>query len=314
MILKKNIIFKFFLVFFFMSLFNISNSQNTSFVLVKINNKIITNIDVDNEIKYLKAINQNLGNLTDKEIFDVAKSSLIRETITKNELEKFYDVNEYIDYMEELLKDFYLKLNFQNIETLEQYFLSKDLKIKTVKNKLNIEALWNRLIFGKYNDKIEINENKLRKRIKDQAYKKEKELLKLSEITFTATNNLEIETQYKKIKESIVINGFSGTANIYSISETAKFGGEIGWVNMSQIQSNMLKKIKKLKIGEISDLINVPGGFLIIKLDDKKKEQVEINEEEELRQLIVYEKDRQLNEFSSIYFQKIKKNSLINEK
>ena len=76
----------------------------------------------------------------------------------------------------------------------------------------------------------------------------------------------------------------------------------------------MLKKIKKLKIGEISDLINVPGGFLIIKLDDKKKEQVEINEEEELRQLIVYEKDRQLNEFSSIYFQKIKKNSLINEK
>ena len=138
--------------------------------------------------------------------------------------------------------------------------------------------------------------------------------MSISEIVFSATNKSEIKDIHNKIINSIATIGFNNTANIYSLSETAKFGGEIGWVNTSQLSKNVNDKIKKLEIGEYTDLINIPGGFLILKIIDKKIELIEINPEEELKQMILYEKDRQLNEFSSIYFQKVKKNSLIDEK
>ena len=310
----KNITLGFLIIFFFSLAFSAVNSENSSYVVLKINNEIITNIDIQNEKNYLLAINQNLKTLDDTKMNDVSKSSLIRETIKKNELKKYFQVDIYTKYIDNILEDFYRRLNFQNIESFEIYLQSKDLEIDIIKNKLNIEALWNELIYNRYNNQIEIDKKKLKKKIMQKDYRKELESIFISEIIFTANNKSNVEVKYKEILNSIKDNGFKNTANIYSVSETAKFGGEIGWINIDSISSNISEKIKSLKIGEHSDLIKVPNGFLIIMIIDKKKEIIEINEEDELKKLIVYEKDKQLNEFSSIYFQKIKKNSLINEK
>ena len=311
----KNITLNLFLIIFFSQFFsNLTLSEKGSFILLKIDNQIITNIDVENEKNYLLAINENLSSLSNDQIFEIAKDSLIREKIKKNELEKFFDVKIYSSYIDGLLEDFQIKLGFKDAEDLEQYLFTKDLKIETVKFKLNIEALWNQLIYSRYNNQIEIDENKLKEKIKNVDFKNEKKLISISEIIFSANTKLEIEETYKKIINSINDIGFANTANIYSISETAKFGGEIGWVNSNQLSSNIAKELKHLKVNEYTKLINVPGGFLILKINDKKIETMEIDPEKELKEMIVYEKDRQFNEFSSIYFQKIKKNSLIDEK
>ena len=311
----RNITLNLFLIIFFSQFFsNLTLSEKGSFILLKIDNQIITNIDVENEKNYLLAINENLSSLSNDQIFEIAKDSLIREKIKKNELEKFFDVKIYSSYIDGLLEDFQIKLGFKDAEDLEQYLFTKDLKIETVKFKLNIEALWNQLIYSRYNNQIEIDENKLKEKIKNVDFKNEKKLISISEIIFSANTKLEIEETYKKIINSINDIGFANTANIYSISETAKFGGEIGWVNSNQLSSNIAKELKHLKVNEYTKLINVPGGFLILKINDKKIETMEIDPEKELKEMIVYEKDRQFNEFSSIYFQKIKKNSLIDEK
>ena len=311
----KNITLNLFLIIFFSQFFsNLTLSEKGSFILLKIDNQIITNIDVENEKNYLLAINENLSSLSNDQIFEIAKDSLIREKIKKNELEKFFDVKIYSSYIDGLLEDFQIKLGFKDAEDLEQYLFTKDLKIETVKFKLNIEALWNQLIYSRYNNQIEIDENKLKEKIKNVDFKNEKKLISISEIIFSANTKLEIEETYKKIINSINDIGFANTANIYSISETAKFGGEIGWVNSNQLSSNIAKELKHLKVNEYTKLINVPGGFLILKINDKKIETMEIDPEKELKEMIVYEKDRQFNELSSIYFQKIKKNSLIDEK
>ena len=310
----KNVIYKFLIVIFFILSAEIVKSENNSYVVLKINNQIITNIDIENEKKYLLAINPNLVKLDSTKMIDVAKQSLIREMIKKNELKKYADLNVYANYLPNILKDFYTKLNFQDIESLENYFLSKNLQIKTVKDKLNIEALWNELIYNRYNNKVEIDVNKLRSKIKEQIYEEDLEFFLISEIVFTASNKSEVKIKHDEIKKSINEIGFDNTANIYSVSETAKFGGKIGWVNKNRITENIANNLKNLNVGDYSNLINVPGGFLIIKILDQKFEKVKINEENELKKLISSEKDRQLNEFSSIYFQKIKKNSLINEK
>ncbi len=310
----KKIVYSFFIIFFLNFWSNIAKSENSSFVVLKVNNQLITNIDIQNEKNYLLAINQNLESLDDKKLYEIAKASIIREKIKKNELRKYFNIDIYTKYIDNILEDFYTKLNFENIESLENYLLSKNLQIDTVKNKLNIEALWNELIYKRYNKQVEIDKEKLRKKIKEQKYKKESELFFVSEIIFSANNKSEIENKYKEILESINEIGFKNTANIYSISNTAKFGGEVGWVNKSRMSDNISVKLENIKIGGITDLIKVPNGFLIIKVLDKKMETIEQNEEEDLKQLIIYERDRQLNEFSSIYFQKIKKSSLINEK
>ena len=178
----KNIIFNLSLIVFVLQFFNNSTlSKNATYILLKIDNQIITNIDVLNEKKYLLAINEKLSSLDDDQIFEVAKDSLIREKIKKNELDKFFDTKIYSKYIDDLLEDFYTKLGFDEIEDLEQYLLTKDLKIETVKFKLNLEALWNQLIFSQYNNQIEIDEDKLKEKIKSISFKKERELISISE-------------------------------------------------------------------------------------------------------------------------------------
>ena len=135
----------------------------------------------------------------------------------------------------------------------------------------------------------------------------------MSEIVFQVDKKKNLNEIIEKIKESIMKEGFKNTANIYSISDSSKFGGKIGWVDEGQLSSIIINDVKKLNIGEITDPISIPGGFLILKLENTKTEKVEINFDKELKNLIRFETERQLNQFSTIYFNKIKLNSLISE-
>ena len=310
----KNITQDFFtFLFIFFSIIPLCNANN-SFILLKIDNQIITNTDVENEKKYLLAINEKLLTLKDTEIFSISKESIIRERVKINELEKYFDIGVPTKFLDDLVRDLYSKLGYKNLEDLNTYLVSKNLDIKTIEAKLNIEALWNELIFLKYNDKVEVDEKKLKNKIKNTNYQNDKELVSISEIVFSATTKAEVSETHDKILNSIKDIGFNNTANIYSVSNTAKFGGDVGWVGTNQLTDTIFNEIKNLKIGEYSGLIIIPGGFLILKINDKKVEKIKMDPEEQLKKLIIYEKDKQFNEFSSIYFQKIKKNALIDEK
>ena len=48
-------------------------------IISKINNEIITNIDLENQIKYLLITNSNLKNLDKKDLIELSKNSLINE-------------------------------------------------------------------------------------------------------------------------------------------------------------------------------------------------------------------------------------------
>ena len=136
----------------------------------------------------------------------------------------------------------------------------------------------------------------------------------LSEIFFTLEKKSEINEKYNLIKKSISEIGFSATVAKFSVSDTARLGGKIGWVSESELSNNILKEVKKLKINEITKPINLAGGFLILKLEDIKDKKISINFEEELNKQISSERNRQLNQFSLIYYNKIKFNATIDEK
>ena len=307
----RNILF---LITIILSFSSISNSLEKIEILLKINNKIITNVDIQDEYRYLLTLNTQLKNINKTELLEFAKSSVIREKIKEIELNKYYDLEERnSEYLDKIVTNFYTRLNFNNLEEFKKYLNDNNLSIDSVKYKLGIETMWNELIFNKFKNQVNIDKEKIKKEIKNIKIKEKQETYNLSEIVFNLENSDSIDSKYKFLKKDIVERGFKNVATIYSMSDSSKFGGEIGWVDESQLSSIILNEIKSITVGEITKPISVPGGQLIIMLNEKKFKDLEFDVDRELEKRLRNEKNRQLSQFSSIYFNKIKYNMLINE-
>ena len=285
-----------------------------SYVVLKVNNNIITNIDIDNEFRYLMALNKDLKNIDKKIISKLAKDSIIREKIKETELMNYFDLNQENKYIDRIMKNFYIKLGLKNEKDFINYLESYKLSYKDVKMKISIEAAWNDLVYKRYSNNIIINEEEIKKNIKKLINNNNKQYAySLSEIIFTSDKSENVENTYQLIKKSISEIGFKNTANIYSESDSSKHGGKIGWINEGQLSKLIKKEIVKLKIDEHTRPITVPGGQIILYLNNKKQQERKLNFEEEFKKQILFEKNKQLNQFSKIYFNKIKKNSTISE-
>jgi len=285
-----------------------------SYVVLKVNNNIITNIDIDNEFRYLMALNKDLKNIDKKIISKLAKDSIIREKIKETELMNYFDLNQENKYIDRIMKNFYIKLGLKNEKDFINYLESYKLSYKDVKMKISIEAAWNDLVYKRYSNNIIINEEEIKKNIKKLINNNNKQYAySLSEILFTSDKSENVENTYQLIKKSISKIGFKNTANIYSESDSSKHGGKIGWINEGQLSELIKKEIVKLKIDEHTRPITVPGGQIILYLNDKRQQERKLNFEEEFKKQILFEKNKQLNQFSKIYFNKIKKNSAISE-
>ena len=305
----------FFLIIFFNFFCSNYIYSFESYVVLKINNKIITNVDINNEYRYLIALNTDLQNIDKKKVMNIAKDSIIREKIKEDELLKYYDLNIKNKYIDSILANFYKKLGMKNEKEFKSYLSKYNLSFDEIKKKIEIEAAWNDLIYSKYVSKLEIDKIKIKNKINDLLSKnKEQNVYLISEIMFNPESFEEIQKKYKLIEKSISEVGFKNTANLYSVSDSAKLGGQVGWVNETQLSEIIKKEISKLKIGEYTKPITIPGGFLIIHLDDKKTHNIYLNFDEEFEKQIAYEKNTKLEQYSKIYFKKIKKNSIISEK
>ena len=307
--------YRFFLILFFL-IININNVlPNEVNIQFKIDNKIVTNIDIEKEYRYLAALNTSLQTLEKKKAYQIARASMIKEIIKRNELKKYYNLDQNPDYMAETVKNFYKSLGIKNEKEFENYLLRHGLILNDVKKKLEIEAVWNEFIYTKYKEQIKIDEDELRKTLKEKL-KNNNDMQKsylLSEIFFNETNTKELTNKYNLIKKNIMEIGFENTANKYSQSDSARNGGNIDWVKNSQLSDVIKGQIINLKVGEHSKMITVPGGFLIIKVNDIKEEKVVKNFEKVFERFMTYEKNRQLSQFSIIYFNRIKQNSNLSE-
>ncbi len=288
-------------------------SQENFYIVAKINNEIITNYDVEKESTYLKLLNPSLDQLNYDKIFQISKNSLINEIIKTNELKKIIDINQNDTLINKIFKDFYKNLNFSNEKDFGLLLKSKNTySISKVKEKIKIEFFWNKLIFQRFNAQIKINKEGLLEKIKNSDKYKNQYLL--SEIFFTKQNNQNLEDQINTITQSIKDFGFSNSASLYSISESSKKGGKIGWVDEDNLSPKILDELYKIKKGQITNIIKIGNNFLILKIEDIKTKKIKVNKDSKLKEMIEFERNRQLNQYSNIYFNKIKINYSIDEK
>ena len=282
-------------------------------IVRNIQNEIITNVDIKNEFRYLSALNNNLKNLNKEKIFNIASNSIINEKIKKIELLKYYkEIKIDIKYLNILLKTIYTRQGLKSMEEFEEYLGGFGLSIDDITKKITIDALWNQLVVKKYGTQIEINESKIYKNITQRNNNQTKEY-QLAEIIFEIKNKEEIKKKYEDIINNIKEVGFENTASMYSLAESSKIGGDIGWVNEASLNNKIKEKIVNLKMGEISNPIILPNGILILKVKNKRNTAIQIDYKNELKKAIEYEKNRQLDQYSKIYFNKIKKNLEFNE-
>ena len=290
-------------------------SNDEFYIIYNVKNTLITNIDVKKESRYLIALNNQLKNLGDNDIFNISKESILRENIKKIELLKYFklDSNKKNPLIESYIKNFYQRLKLANKVEFKEFLKNNDLSITFIENKILIEILWNKLIFDKYQNQVKINEEKLKNEIQSNKSTQREKIYNLSEIVFEKNNQDTFEAKINKINESIKEIGFKNSANIYSISDSAKFGGEIGWIEEKQLSNIILKSLNNLVVGQYSAPIKTGSSFIVLKINEIKFDEKIINLDEELKIKIQYEKNRQLQQFSKIYYNKIKINTDIDE-
>ena len=308
----KKLLFFFSILLF--SLINLAKTEEIK-ILYKLENEIITNQDLIDELNYLVSLNNNLISLEKNKLNQIAVRSIIKEKIKYLELKKYFKIDENTKEIDDIvLKEINKRLRINSLENIEKHFSLYNLSLEQVKFKIRVELFWNKLIYDRYINKISINRKNLKKKVlNDLENKAFIDEYFLKEILFNLEENENLEKKYLDIKNTIKNTGFENAANIYSVSDTSKFGGEIGWINKLQLSEKITNQLDKIEIGGLTNYIPVGNSYLIIKLDNKRKIKSEINLDEETEILIQKETDRQLNQYSINLFNKLKKNIFIYE-
>jgi len=303
---KINLIFFLIMVFLSPKLYALENK-----ILFKINNEIITTVDLFKESQYLALLNPNLNKLERKKIYEISKNSLIREKIKEIELKKnirILNIDE--KYFNQLMENYSKRMGFVSEKEFKNYIEINNLEIENIKKKIKYEVLWNQLIVKKFLKEIKID----KKQIMDDLKKNNKQTeYFLSEIVFNIKNKSDLKKKFNVIKDDIRIKGFANAALIHGVSDTSKNGGKLGWIKKSSLNSKIQNQISKTNVGNITDPIIIAGGFLILKINDKRLTDKEINLDDEIKSIIDAKTNEQLNRLSITYFNKIKKNIQINE-
>ena len=308
--LNKILLSNFILIF----LIILSSHSLENKIILKIDQDIITSLDIENEKNYLSALNPNIKELDDKKIFEISKNSLIREKIKKIEISKNTNIVKLdTNFLEKIIETRYISLGLKTKNEFIDYLKKFDIEIGTVIKKIEIEALWNQIIFLKFSKNININKEDLKKNIESNINSNETRELFLKEIVFNVQESSNLDKKYNLIKKSILETGFENTASLHSISDTAKTGGALGWVNENSLNPKINEALLGLDLKEYSKPITIPGGFLILQISEKRVVKEKIDIEIELKKIINAETNRQLNQFSNIYYNKVKQEISINE-
>ena len=298
-----------FLLVFFIN-FNIHAEIKIKF---KVGEDIITNIDIFNEKNYLTFFRPDLSKLNEKDLIKISENSLIRELIKKKELDKIFKKTINEDFVEKVKKNLLSRYKVQDEEQFRRLLTKNNINFEDLLNKVKYEILWNELIYMKYNNSVKIDKDKTRKDLILKISNEKKYEYNLSEILFDIDKNEKLISKHAKIVNTIREKDFKTAVSKYSISGSSDLGGELGWIKETMLSNNLNKILSRMKKNQLTQPIKYPNGYLILKINDKKEMKQIIDIDKELNDLISYKRDNQLNQFSILYYKKLKQNTKINE-
>ena len=297
---------------FFLIFFKSSVSFSQIQIKYKIGEEIITNVDILNERKYLIFLRPGLKELPESEITKISTNSLIKEIIKKKELKKIFKDIEKKEYRE-IKKNLFNFKKVKNENEFIELIKKNSISYEKILEKIKYEALWNELIFRKFNSLVKIDEKKLKEKLILKFSSDKKFEYNLSEILFEVEKNETFKNKYNQIIEFINLNDFKAAASKFSVSSSSNKGGDIGWVKETLLSDRLVKILKGVKKDELIKPIKYPNGYLILKINQMREIKQSLNIDNELKESVNFERNKQLNQFSLLYYKKLKQNTTINE-
>ena len=283
------------ILFFILILISFKTNAFENKILIKVNNEIITSVDILNEIKYLNLLNNDFKNFDKNKIYEISKNSLIREKIKENELKKNFSKMEIDEeVLERVILNYFSRFNITSMKNFEKFIENNNLNYKRIIEKVSIDLMWNELIYQKFNKNIKVNEDSIKKEILNNS--KQNEYF-VSEIVFDLKSKENLREKYDLIKKTIYEENFSNAVLIFSISSSAKNNGKLGWIKETSLSPKIKKQIKDTKLGEITKPIKIPGGFMILKIEDRRETKTNLNIDKEMKLVIKKQTNEQFNQF-----------------
>tara|TARA_A100001037_G_C15061517_1_gene595004 strand:+ start:49 stop:978 length:930 start_codon:yes stop_codon:yes gene_type:complete len=302
--MKKIRVINVIIIIFFLLTSNSFSKINNS-VIISVGNLPITYLDLVKEMRLIALMSNNKIDDSNKEQFkNIAVQALIKRKIKEIEIKKFKVEN----YSTKDLDNLILKTS-KNIGTdkkgLQQLMKQRNLDLDKLKSQFVIDLKWNTLIFELYKNKISLNMDEIEEKINIEVNKnKSNKKFLLSEIEIQSSEDKQQES-INKILESIKKDGFENTAKKFSISESAKYGGNIGWIEEAKLSGSLYKNIKNLKVDQVSEPIFVKNNIIWVK---KKGEKVLENNVKKIKDNIVkIEKQKKLQMFSNAHYSKLER-------
>jgi len=301
---------KIFFILFILNYHNFLYAEFENKIVLKVENKIITNFEIKNKILTSLVLSEqditqnNINSLKDKSL-----ESLIHLKLKEIELSKFniqvnpLQINQYLN-----------SVSANNISELKKKFSNNDLDFQLYLREVETQYKWQKLIYEIYSNKIEIDPKSVDAELKN--YTDEKSNIK-------EFNLSEIEIFFKDSKKDKILNikklikeiGFEETAINYSVSSSASNKGNIGWVNSKILTNKMFLTLNKMKKGEISPPIINPNSILILKINDIRLIKPKQLSTDDLKKKIIEQKKNELfTLYSRSHLSKLQNTSLIEYK
>ncbi len=302
----------FVIILLFFSFFNISYGQVQTKIVLKIDNKIVTNFEVKNKIltelllSNLEINQKNIDNFKAQ-----AVNSLIDLKLKEIELERFSanfkdtDINNYLKLITK-----------KNINELKSIFFKNNLDFNLFLNEVKTELKWRQFIYNTYSSRLDINLDNIDKELetflKTEGLKVE---FKLSEIELLIENVNNYQTKLSEIKKIIEDIGFENAALKFSTSGTKLNSGNLGWIRANALSKEIYNNLKNLKKGDISEPIIKGNTLTLFKLVDKRKlVSNDIDKDIVRKNLIELKKVELFGLYSNSHLSKLKNTSLIEYK
>jgi len=279
-------------------------------IISNINNQIITNFDIIKEMNYLIALNPSYKNIEQNKMLNISKDSLVREIIKKIELKKYFKLGEKNQSIEDEMNKIFNQINLRKDDEIKLYLDNFDIDFDYIYRKIEVELKWNQLIYELYKEKVIVDEDKIKLDIKKKFNNSTE--YNLTEIVFSVENLNELKDKYLEIIETINLNGFEQAVLIHSFAKSKENFGKIGWINENNLSKKILEELNKIEVGKITEPIPFSNGALILLINDKRLVSFDQNKiNEEVEKIKFQQINEQLSKYSSLYFNKIKNNILV---
>ena len=283
-----------------------ANTEISDSLFMTIGDKAIAQSDIVNEIKILLILNnESYSDEKRDELHRLSVQSIIKRKIKEIEIERtnFFEFNPQ-DVNAELRR---LANNINvDLETLKNICESNELDFALIEQNIQINLAWNSLIFKLYKDKISIDPEEIDEQLRASQGKKTAEYL-ISEIMIKPVEKSMLESEIKKLKDKIKIEGFENVAKRLSISESALSGGDLGWVNENSISEKIKSEIVNTPVGKLSKPILLPNGILLFQIKDKRKIDHYLSLEEKKDELVKFKKIKILKMHSLAHYDKVRR-------